>query len=52
MQQLFEFVRQYFVIDIQRIWRGYRHRKKYRAIVSGMVKIQSALRGYRTRKGH
>lgn len=35
-----------FAIEIQRVWRGYIQRKRFRQVTHGLVKIQSLARGF------
>jgi len=39
-----------FAIEIQKAWRGYHQRKRFRDISQGLIKIQSLGRGYVTKK--
>lgn len=38
-----------FIVDIQRVWRGYKCRLEYRRKAHGLVMIQAAIKGYVTR---
>lgn len=43
---ILSFLQEDFAIEIQKAWRGYRERKRFRDVSQGLVKIQSLARGF------
>lgn len=43
------FAQEFFVIDIQRAWRGFAQRKEFRRKCKGLVMIQAVMKGFVTK---